>query len=41
MLLDVIKSGQLKVRNAFITRDNINISFMSVGFSGEIDLLSI
>ena len=37
----VIKSGQLKVRNAFITRDNINDLFMSEGFSGEIDLLSI
>ena len=37
----VIKSGQLKVRNAFITRDNINELFTSEGLSGEIDLLSI
>ena len=37
----VIKSGQLKVRNAFITRDNINELFTSEGFTGEIDLLSI
>ena len=37
----VIKTGQLKVKNAFITRDNINELFTSEGFSGEIDLLSI
>ena len=37
----VIKSGQLKVKNAFITRDNINELFTSEGFTGEIDLLSI
>lgn len=37
----VIKSGQLKARNAFITRDNINELFTEEGFTGEIDLLSI
>ena len=37
----VIKSGQLKAKNAFITRDNINELFTSEGFTGEIDLLSI
>ncbi len=37
----VIKSGQLKVKNAFITRDNINELFVSENFTGEIDLLSI
>lgn len=37
----VIQSGQLKVKNAFITRDNINELFTQENFSGEIDLLSI
>lgn len=37
----VIKNGQLRIKNAFITRDNINELFTSEGFSGEIDLLSI
>ena len=37
----VIKSGQLRVKNAFITRDNINELFISENFTGEIDLLSI
>ena len=37
----VIKSGRLKVRNAFITKDNINSLFTEEGFTGEIDLLSI
>ena len=37
----VIKSGQLRVKNAFITRDNINELFTSENFTGEIDLLSI
>ena len=37
----VIKNGQLKVKNAFITRDNINELFSSEDFTGEIDLLSI
>ena len=37
----VIENGQLKVKNAFITKDNINILFSDSGFVGEIDLLSI
>ncbi len=37
----VISNGQLKVKNAFITRDNINELFTSENFTGEIDLLSI
>lgn len=37
----VIESGQLKVENAFITRDNINGLIRNAGISGEIDLLSI
>lgn len=37
----VIKSGQLKVLNAFITKDNINELFESQQIKGEIDLLSI
>lgn len=37
----VIENGQLTVKNAFITRDNINDLFESEGFIGEIDLLSV
>ena len=37
----VIENGQLKVVNAFITKDNINHLFHEAGFTGEIDLLSI
>ncbi len=37
----VIEKGQLKVKNAFITRENINELFSDSGFSGEIDLLSV
>lgn len=37
----VIENGQLKVVNAFITKDNINHLFDEAGFTGEIDLLSI
>ena len=37
----VITSGQLKVLNAFITRENINDLLREQAFSGEIDLLSI
>ena len=37
----VIETGRLKVKNAFITRDNINTLFEEAGFLGEIDLLSI
>ena len=37
----VIENGQLKVVNAFITKDNINHLFDKAGFTGEIDLLSI
>lgn len=37
----VIKNGQLRIKNAFITKDNINDLLISEGFSGEIDLLSI
>lgn len=37
----VIKTGQLKIRNAFITRDNINELFTEENFTGDIDLLSI
>ena len=33
----VISNGQLKVKNAFITRDNINELFTSENFTGEID----
>ena len=37
----VIENGRLKVKNAFITKDNINKLFTESGFEGEIDLLSI
>lgn len=37
----VINSGQLKIANEFIMRENINDIFVDNGFSGEIDLLSI
>ncbi len=37
----IIAGGRLKVKNAFITRDNINELFTSENFTGEIDLLSI
>jgi hypothetical protein len=37
----VIQPGQLKVARSFITRENINETFVENGFSGEIDLLSI
>lgn len=37
---DVVTTGRLQVKAAFITRDNIN-SIISNHFSGEIDLLSI
>ena len=37
----VIENGQLRVCNAFITKDNINELFIKNGLSGEIDLLSI
>ncbi len=37
----VIKKGQLRVENVFITRENINELFIKNGFEGEIDLLSI
>lgn len=37
----VIKSGKLKVLNAFITKDNIDYLFESQHIKGEIDLLSI
>ena len=37
----VIKLGQLKIKKAFINRDNINSIFKEMGFLGEIDLLSI
>ena len=37
----VIANGQLKVLQAFITRENINNLFTQSGFEGEIDLLSI
>ena len=37
----VIENGKLKVKNAFITRDNINTLFSDSNFEGEIDLLSI
>lgn len=37
----VIQSGQLHVRNAFITRDNINGIFTEENFTGDLDLLSV
>lgn len=37
----VIKDNQLKVVNAFITKENINELFLQAGMEGEIDLLSI
>lgn len=37
----VIRNGQLKIINRFITKDNINTIFTGEGYSGEIDLLSI
>lgn len=37
----VIESGQLKLKHAFITRENINELFTEIGAEGEIDLLSI
>lgn len=36
-----IKTGQLKCRNAFITKDNINELIAEGGIVGEIDLLSV
>ncbi len=37
----VIRNGQLKIINRFITKDNINEIFTRGGVTGEIDLLSI
>ena len=37
----VLANGQLKVLQAFITRENINELFIEGGIEGEIDLLSI
>ena len=37
----VIATGQLKIKNAFITKENINALFSESGFTDEIDLLSI
>lgn len=37
----VLQNGQLQVRSAFITKDNINSIIAGAGFSGQIDLLSI
>lgn len=37
----VIENGQLTVKNAFITKENINSLFSDADFTGEIDLLSI
>lgn len=37
----VIENGQLKVKNEFITKENVNSLFEEAGFTGEIDLLSI
>ena len=37
----VIQSGQLHVRNSFITRDNINGIFTEEKFTGNLDLLSV
>lgn len=37
----VIENNQLKVINAFITKENINQLFLEAGVEGEIDLLSI
>ena len=39
--VNVIRDGQLKVLNEFITKENINELFRKAGISGEIDLLSI
>ena len=36
-----LKEGQLKVAQAFITRDNVNALFSHCGMTGEIGLLSI
>lgn len=36
-----ISSGQLKLLNTFVTRENINDIFTEQGFTGSIDLLSI
>ena len=38
---DTIKKGKLKLKNAFITKDNINELFSEAGFRGEIDFLSV
>ncbi len=37
----VIQTGQLKVINEYVNRDNVNELFEENGFTGEIDLLSI
>jgi hypothetical protein len=37
----VIQANRLKTAHTFITRENINETFIKNGFSGEIDLLSI
>ena len=37
----VLQSGQLKVQQAFITKDNINFLIARNGLVGEIDLLSV
>ncbi len=37
----VIQSGQLKVLNQYVNRENVNQIFKNSGFTGEIDLLSI
>lgn len=37
----VLSNGQLRVLQAFITRENINELFIAGGITGEIDLLSI
>lgn len=39
--LPVIKTQQLRVLHAFITRDNINDAIAAGGIGGEIDLLSV
>lgn len=37
----VIQSGQLKILNSYVTKNNINQLFEKAGFTEEIDLLSI
>ena len=37
----VLKTGQLRCKNCFITKDNINALIAEGGISGDIDLLSI